>query len=257
LGIGLLIFNIISIFPEMFDALTHYGVSSRAFAQQLCYISFNNPRDFVANNYKRVDDKPFGGGPGMVMQVEPLELAMQAAILQQNTQGVAKPLRVYLSPQGKAINQSIIASLLSETGIVFVCGRYEGIDERFVAKNIDIELSVGDFVVSGGELPAMMLIDALMRQIPGVLNHEDSAQEDSFMNGLLDHPHYTLPRNYHGDCVPDVLLSGNHEQIRLWRLQMSLWRTYTRRPDLLQSRKLTKIESRLLHEMIEKHSHDK
>jgi tRNA (guanine37-N1)-methyltransferase len=241
----------------MFNCITQYGVTARAFANQLCYINFNNPRDFAGNSYKRVDDKPFGGGPGMVMQVEPLELAMQAAVVQQTNQGVARPLKIYLSPQGKALNQSLVGDLLNEEGIVFVCGRYEGVDERFIARNIDLELSVGDFVVSGGELPAMILIDALMRQIPGVLNHNDSAKQDSFMDGLLDYPHYTLPRSYHGDCVPNVLLSGDHEQIRLWRLQMSLWRTYKRRPDLLQSRKLTKIESGLLNQMLEQYSDDK
>jgi len=235
----------------MFESITNYGVTSRAFTNKICYLNFNNPRDFTTDPYKRVDDKPFGGGPGVVMKVEPLELAINEATLQQNSFGVKKPLRIYLSPQGNLVNQSVVNQLLDEEGIIFVCGRYEGVDERFVDRNIDLELSMGDLVVSGGELPAMMLIDAIMRQIPGVLNDNDSAKLDSFMDGLLDYPHYTLPRNYEGDKVPDVLLSGNHKQIELWRLQMSLWRTYTRRPELLQSRILTKIESGLLNQMLE------
>ena len=249
-----MIFNIISIFPEMFESITKFGVTRRAFENQLCYLNINNPRDYTTDPYKRVDDKAFGGGPGMVMKVEPLELAMKDAVLQQKNHGVVNPLKVYLSPQGKSVNQKLVNDLLLQEGIIFVCGRYEGIDERFIESNIDLELSLGDFVVSGGELPAMMLIDSIMRQIPGVLNDIESVKCDSFMNDLLDCPHYTLPRNYNGAEVPDVLLSGNHKQIELWRLQMSLWRTYLRRPELLQSKKLTKIESRLLEEMIQKKS---
>jgi tRNA (guanine37-N1)-methyltransferase len=235
----------------MFESITKYGITSKAFDNELCYLNFNNPRDFTFDSYKRVDDKPFGGGPGMVMKVEPLELAMKEAISQQSYYGVEKPLKVYLSPQGKLVNQVIINDLLRENGIIFVCGRYEGVDERFICRNIDLELSIGNFVVSGGEIPAMILVDAIMRQIPGVLNDKDSAKFDSFMNGLLDYPHYTLPRNYHGDSVPDVLLSGNHRQIELWRLQMSLWRTYQRRPELLRLKELTKVESGLLNQMLE------
>lgn len=245
-----MIFNVISIFPEMFDSISKFGVTRRAFENNLCCINFTNPRDFTNHPYKRVDDKPFGGGPGMVMKVEPLELAMKEAVSQQQKLGAEKPFRVYLSPQGKLVNQQMVNELSLKDGIIFVCGRYEGVDERFVERNIDLEISMGDFVVSGGELPAMMLIDSIMRQIPGVLNDKESAQNDSFMNSLLDYPHYTHPRSYFGMDVPDVLLSGNHKQIELWRLQMSLWRTYVRRPDILQSRKLTKIESGLLEEMI-------
>lgn len=246
-----MIFSTISIFPEMFASLTNYGITKRAFDNNICKFIGLNPRDFTTDPYRRIDDKSFGGGPGMVMKIEPLELALTAAISEQNSLGVAKPLRVYLSPQGKTINQTMINQLALESGVVFVCGRYEGIDERFIERNIDLELSIGDAVVSGGELPAMLIMDAIIRQIPGVLNDQDSANADSFMNGLLDYPHYTAPREYQGLTVPDVLLSGNHKQIERWRLQMSLWRTYQRRPDLLKERNLTKIESRLLDELIQ------
>ncbi len=242
-----MIFSALSIFPEIFKSLTDYGISKRAFDNNICQLLAFNPRDFTTDNYHRVDDKTFGGGPGMVMKVEPLELALNGALNAMHKLGVSKPLRVYLSPQGRVVNQELInAKLMKEKGIIFVCGRYEGVDERFIERNIDLELSIGDTVVSGGELPAMLIMDAIIRQMPGVLNDQESANSDSFMNGLLDYPHYTVPRQYEGMGVPEVLLSGNHEQIKLWRLQMSLWRTYQRRPDLLEKRNLTKLESRLL-----------
>jgi tRNA (guanine37-N1)-methyltransferase len=252
LGIRLLIFHILSIFPEMFQSLTAFGVSARACNNNICKIEVINPRDFADGAYHKVDDKAFGGGAGMVMKIEPLELALSAAVNAQHQLGVVKPLKIYLSPQGKAVNQQLINELkTNEGGIVFVCGRYEGVDERFIERNIDLELSIGDFVVSGGEIPAMLIMDAIMRQIPGVLNDQESALNDSFMHGLLDYPQYTLPRVYQGLEVPPVLLSGNHKQISLWRLRMSLWRTYQRRPELLQSKTLTKLESRLLEEIIQ------
>lgn len=238
----------------MFDSITQYGVTSRAFNNNICKLFTLNPRDFTTDPYHRIDDKSFGGGPGMVMKIEPLELAMKSAILQQESLAVKKPLRVYMSPQGKNINQALINILAKESGIIFVCGRYEGVDERFLESNIDLEISAGDYVVSGGEIPTMLIIDAIMRQIPLVLNDQESANRDSFMDGLLDHPHYTIPREYNGVSVPEVLLSGNHKQIQLWRLQMSLWHTYQKRPDLLQSRTMTKLESGLLDEMIQKHT---
>ncbi len=247
-------FNVISIFPEMFDNITKFGVIGRAFDNKICSLSTHNPRDFTSDPYRRIDDKAFGGGPGMVMKIEPLELALHEALSEQNNLGLDKPLRVYLSPQGKRVDQNLINQLALRDGLIFVCGRYEGIDERFIERNIDLELSIGDFVVSGGEMPAMLLIDSIMRQIPGVLNDKESAIADSFMNNLLDYPHYTIPREYDGLKVPDVLLSGNHKQIQLWRLQMSLWRTFKRRPELLQSRNLTKIESGLLEEILKKES---
>lgn len=238
----------------MFDSITKFGVTSRAFNNKICSLSTNNPRDFTSDPYKRVDDKAFGGGPGMVMKIEPLELALNEALSEQKNLGIDKPLRIYLSPQGSRVDQAMINELAQRDGLIFVCGRYEGVDERFIERNIDLELSIGDFVVSGGEMPAMLLIDSIMRQIPGVLNDKESAIADSFMNNLLDYPHYTIPREYDGLKVPDVLLSGNHKQIQLWRLQMSLWRTFKRRPELLQSRNLTKIESGLLAEIIKQES---
>lgn len=236
----------------MFNSLSQFGITRKAFTNKICELFLVNPRDFTKDPYHRIDDKPFGGGPGMVMKAEPLELAVNKAIQQQEVLGVKKSLRVFLSPQGKLVNQDMINFLSEQKGIVFVCGRYEGIDERFIENNIDLELSIGDIVVSGGELPTMLIIDAIMRQLPGVLNDQESATTDSFMNGLLDYPHYTMPRNYQDISIPEVLLSGNHKQINEWRRQQSLWRTYKRRPDLLQKRTLTKIESGLLEEMIKK-----
>jgi tRNA (guanine37-N1)-methyltransferase len=235
----------------MFDILINFGVVGRAFTNKICDIELYNPRDFTTNNYKKVDDKPFGGGAGMIMKPDILENTLISAIEQLKNKGVINPLKIYLSPKGEKINQNLINKLSLEKGLIFVCGRYEGIDERFIENNVDIELSIGDFVVSGGELPTMIIIDAIVRQLPNVLNSEDSVIADSFMNGLLDYPHYTTPREYKGKNIPNVLLSGNHKQIELWRLQMSLWHTYKRRPDLLEQRKLTDLESRLLQEMIE------
>lgn len=245
-----MIFTIISIFPEMFVSLTDYGITKRAFDNNICKLMTINPRDFTTDSYRRIDDKAYGGGAGMVMKVEPLELALKSGVATQLENGVTNPLKVYLSPQGQPINQEMVNRLANCEGMVLVCGRYEGVDERFIEHNIDMEISIADTVVSGGELPAMLLIDSIMRQIPGVLNDQESAINDSFMNGLLDYPHYTTPREYKGSNVPEVLLGGNHEQIRKWRLQMSLLRTKLRRPDLLEGRNLTKIESRLLEDAL-------
>ena len=246
-----MIFSVISIFPEIFTSITNYGITGRAFDNKICQLMKINPRDYVSDAYRRIDDKSFGGGPGMVMKIEPLEQALSSALIQQKSVGVDVPLKIYLSPQGKTINQTLINQLAEkEKGIIFVCGRYEGVDERFIERNIDVELSTGDFVVSGGELPAMMIIDAIMRQLPNVLNDSQSANVDSFMQGLLDYPHYTQPPEYNGMKVPSVLLSGNHKQIDMWRLQMRLWRTYTRRPDMFEKLKLTKLESGLLEDIL-------
>lgn len=237
----------------MFDGLSQDGVIGRAQSRELFKLITFNPRDYTTDNYRRIDDKTFGGGAGMVMKIEPLEQALADAKSRLLELGVIDPLVVYLSPQGKKVDQSQINYLATETtGVIFVCGRYEGVDERFITRNVDLELSVGDFVVSGGELPAMLLCDAIVRQLPGTMNSSESVTNDSFMDGMLDCPHYTVPREYQGVRVPEVLFSGNHEQIRKWRLQQSLWRTYQRRPELLQERILTKEESRLLSEMIEK-----
>jgi tRNA (guanine37-N1)-methyltransferase len=245
-----MLFSVISIFPEIFSSLTQYGISKKAFDKKICQINLVNPRDFSYNLHQKIDDKSFGGGPGMVMMVEPLELSLKSAQNFHALNGNTKPIKICLSPQGKVINQNLINSLAKEEGIIFVCGRYEGIDERFIERNIDLELSIADVVVSGGELPAMLIMDSIIRQLPQSINDSESVKNDSFMNGLLDHPHYTVPRQYCGVDVPDVLLSGNHKQIELWRLQESLWRTYQRRPDLLEQRNLTKLESRLLEEII-------
>lgn len=234
----------------MFVAVSQNGIVARALAKNLFKLDTLNPRDFTTDNYRRIDDKTFGGGPGMVMKIVPLELTLAKAKENQAQHGVKQPLVVYLSPQGKRVDQALINQLAADQGVIFVCGRYEGIDERFIERNVDLEISLGDFVVSGGELPAMLLIDAIVRQIPGAMNSQESVTNDSFMDGLLDCPHYTVPRDYCGAEVPEVLCSGNHEQIRKWRLQQSLWRTYQRRPELLDGKQLTKEQSRLLDEML-------
>lgn len=236
----------------MFDVLRLYGIVGRAQNNNLFKLDAINPRDYTTDNYHRIDNKSFGGGPGMVMMIEPLEKALDSAKSSHANQGVNHSKVVYLSPQGQKITQSLVNQLALEPGLIMVCGRYEGVDERFIKRNVDLELSVGDFVVSGGELPAQLLIDAIARQIPGALNTSESVLNDSFMDGLLDYPHYTQPRDYDGDSVPEVLLSGNHSLIKKWRLQQSLWRTYQRRPDLLENREFTKEESRLLQEILEK-----
>ena len=227
---------VITLFPEMFTALTDYGITGRAVKNELLTIKTINPRDFTQDRHQTVDDRPYGGGPGMVMMIEPLKTAVDTAKawLSEND----KPCKVmYLSPQGTVLSQSGVASLAHEVvshNLVLIAGRYEGIDERFLQKEVDEEWSIGDYVLSGGELPAMVLLDAVIRLLPNALGHQDSAAEDSFSDGLLDYPHYTRPENYQGDIVPSVLLSGNHAAIKKWRLEQSLERTKTRRPDLLE-----------------------
>lgn len=234
----------------MFAGLSQCGIVGRANNNNLYELNLINPRDFTTDNYRRIDDKTFGGGAGMVMKIEPLELALASAIDYHSKRGEIRPMVIYMSPQGKKVDQSVINQLAKARSLVFVCGRYEGVDERFIDRNVDLELSIGDFVVSGGEIPAMLVIDGIVRQIPGAMNSQESVELDSFMNGLLDCPHYTTPRDYNGVSVPVELLSGNHKMIRKWRLQQSLWRTYQRRPDLINSKQLTQEESRLLTEMI-------
>ncbi|MFM8340095.1 MAG: tRNA (guanosine(37)-N1)-methyltransferase TrmD [Fluviibacter sp.] len=235
-------FAAVTIFPEMFEAITRFGISRRAFENGIATLNSINPRDFATNQYKTIDDRPFGGGPGMVMMPEPLEKAIDAA-----RQSVGAGCRVvYLSPQGKPLTDALVRELAGQPSLVLLCGRYEGIDERVIERQVDLEISMGDFVVSGGELPAMMLMDAILRTLPGVLNDAQSAEEDSFAAGLLDCPHYTRPEHYEGMSVPEVLLSGNHEKIRVWRLTESLKRTKERRPDLLKNRVFSKEEMQLL-----------
>ncbi len=240
---------VISLFPEMFDAIMDYGITSRAIDQQLMSLRFWNPRDFTEDRHRTVDHRPYGGGPGMVMMVEPLRQAIQAA--KQWLGADAKV--VYLSPQGRPLVQSMVEEYSAIEKIILLAGRYEGVDERLLKQEVDAEISIGDFVVSGGELPAMVLLDAIVRLLPGALGDEQSAQQDSFVEGLLDCPHYTRPEHYRGQAVPEVLLSGNHEHIRRWRLQQSLGRTWLRRPDLLKDRQLTDEEQGLLTEFQQAH----
>ena len=233
---------LITLFPEMFEALTDYGISGRAVNQGLLEISSFNPRDFTDDPHATVDDRPYGGGPGMVMMVEPLRKAISAA--KNWIQG--EPLVVYLSPQGKVLKQAAVNQFATQQSLILIAGRYEGIDERLIELEVDQEWSIGDYVLSGGELPAMVFIDALIRQLPGALGHSESASQDSFAEGILDCPHYTRPDTYEGLDVPEVLLSGNHEKIRQWRLQQSLVRTKQRRPDLLDRLELDDKQKALL-----------
>lgn len=239
-------FGVISLFPEMFRALTEFGVSGRAVKQEKVTVECWNPRDFTHDNYQTVDDRPYGGGPGMLMKIQPLQDAIQAA----KAAAGAGAKVIYLSPQGRKLDQQGVLELAQRDKLILVAGRYEGIDERLIQREIDEEWSLGDFVLSGGELPAMTLMDAVIRLVPGVLGHEQSAQQDSFMEGLLDCPHYTRPEVYEGQAVPEVLLSGNHEKIRQWRLKQSLGRTWQRRPDLLDALELTNEQQRLLTEYL-------
>lgn len=235
----------ISIFPEMFRAITDYGVSGRAVSEGHLMLDCINPRTFTQDRHRTVDDRPYGGGPGMVMKAEPLEAAIDEAV--ERVGGEAKV--ICLSPQGRVLDQAMVESLAAEPGLVLLSGRYEGIDERVLESRVDEEISIGDYVLSGGELAAMVLVDAVVRQVPGVLGHSQSAAEDSFADGLLDCPHYTRPEAYRGARVPEILLGGDHERIRRWRLKQSLQRTLTRRPELLQERELTAEEQRLLAEI--------
>jgi len=238
--------EVITIFPEMFAAIGEYGVSSRAVKQGLLQLNCQNPRSFTEDRHQTVDDRPFGGGPGMVMKIQPLERALAAA---KASAGEAAKV-IYLSPQGRRLDQSAVRELAEEEALILIAGRYEGIDERFIEAHVDEEWSIGDYVLSGGELPAMVLIDAVTRLLPGALGHADSAEEDSFSDGLLDCPHYTRPEVYEGIRVPEVLLSGNHEHIRRWRLMQSLGRTAERRADLLDCRSLSGEEQKLLAEYL-------
>ena len=242
-------FDIVTLFPQMFEAVSQYGITARALENKLYELVLWNPRDFTVDKHKTVDDRPFGGGPGMVMLIEPLEKAIAAAVARQKEAGVGRPRVIHLSPSGRPLTHEIVMQLAAEPGLVLLASRYEGVDERLLAKVVDEEYSIGDYVLSGGELPAMVLIDAIVRQLPGALGDADSAAEDSFVNGLLDCPHYTRPEEYAGEKVPEVLLSGNHAKIKQWRLKMSLQRTRDKRPDLLAARSLSKEESRLLAEL--------
>ena len=241
-------FDVITLFPQMFEALTQHGVTGRAVAQGHFQLHTSNPRDFTHDRHRSVDDRPYGGGPGMVMLAEPLAAAITAAKQRQAQHGMSSSRVVYLSPQGSALNHTWVKNCAAtpQQGLILLAGRYEGIDERLIRRYVDEEISIGDYVLSGGELAAMVLVDSVVRQLPGVLGDAQSAEQDSFVDGLLDCPHYTRPEVLEGEAVPPVLLSGHHAEITRWRLQQSLGRTWLRRPDLLAKRNLTKEESRLL-----------
>lgn len=227
-------FDVVSLFPEMFAAVTASGVTRRALEQGRWHLQTWNPRDFTSDNYRTVDDRPYGGGPGMVMLARPLEQAIAAAQARQQALGLARPRVIYLSPQGRPLDHARVMELVQESGLVLLCGRYEAVDQRLLDRCVDEEISLGDFVLSGGELPAMALMDAVLRQLPGVLGDQASAIEDSFVNGLLDAPHYTRPEVYEGHSVPPVLLGGNHAEIQKWRRQRMLEATWKKRPDLIE-----------------------
>jgi tRNA (guanine37-N1)-methyltransferase len=230
-------FDVITLFPQMFDAVTASGVIGRARERGFYQLVAWNPRDFAHNAYRTVDDRPYGGGPGMVMMPEPLGKALAAARQRQKSTGVKQPRVIHLSPQGRLLNHRRVMDLAAEQGMVLLAGRYEGVDERVIAREVDDEISIGDYVLSGGELAAMVVIDCIVRQL-----------QDSFVDGLLDCPHYTRPEVYEGEPVPQVLLSGNHAEIRRWRLKQALGRTWQRRPDMLLERALSDDERGLLEE---------
>ena len=244
--------EVVSLFPDLIELASSYGVCGRARERGLVHIGAVNPRDFASDRHRTVDDRPYGGGPGMVMMVEPLRAAIGAA---RATIAKSEPLAdrapvIYLSPQGEQLNQQVVTELAAMTAMVLLCGRYEGVDERLLQLEVDREISLGDFVLSGGELPALAVIDAVTRQLPGVLGHQDSAAMDSFADGLLDCPHYTRPEHIVSLTVPPVLLSGDHRLIEQWRLKQALGRTYERRPDLLDARELSENEQTLLREYL-------
>ena len=237
-------FAVITLFPGMLKAVTEFGITRRAVEQGLVTVDCWNPRDFTVDNHRTVDDRPYGGGPGMVLMMQPLLEAIQSA-----KKAIPAPMKIiHLTPQGRVLDQAAVTGLSRSGNLVLVCGRYEGIDERVIESVVDEEWSIGDYVISGGELAAMILIDAIARTLPGCLGHEESAQADSFYSGLLDYPQYTRPENCAGLAVPEVLLSGDHERIRRWRMKQALGRTWLRRPDLLDRIRLTGEQLQLLEE---------
>ncbi|MDR2506630.1 MAG: tRNA (guanosine(37)-N1)-methyltransferase TrmD [Candidatus Accumulibacter sp.] len=241
----------VTLFPEMFDVLTRLGIAGRAFDSGRWGLGLWNPREFTCDVHRTVDDRPYGGGPGMVMLPEPLKMAIDAARSRQRSAGKAESRVICLSPQGERLTHRRVMEFVRrrETeGLILLCGRYEGIDERLIEREADEEISIGDFVLSGGEIPAMALLEAIVRQLPDALNDPESATQDSFVAGLLDCPHYTRPEEYEGLRVPEVLLSGHHEAIRRWRLKQALGRTWRRRPDLLEKRPMSAEETQLLRE---------
>jgi tRNA (guanine37-N1)-methyltransferase len=246
-------FDVVSLFPEMFAAIADSGISSRALGERLWALALWNPRDFTTDSYRTVDDRPYGGGPGMVLMAEPLARALDAAAAAQRAAGGTVGKVVCLSPQGARLDHAKVIELAGREAVTLLCGRYEGIDERLLEQRVDEELSIGDFVLSGGEIAAMALIDAVVRQLPGALGDARSAAEESFANGLLDCPQYTRPEVVGGKRVPEVLLSGHHANIRRWRLKQALGRTWLRRPELIAARCMNEEERALLEEFRREH----
>ena len=237
-------FNVVTLFPDLISSVANVGVLGRAIKNGLLQLECWNPRDYTHDKHRTVDDRPYGGGPGMLMKVEPLRDAIQAA-----RKSAGKDARViYLSPQGQPLTQQAVQQMAKQPALILVAGRYEGIDERIIEMEVDEEWSIGDYVLSGGELPAMVMIDAVARMIPGVLGDENSAAQDSFMDGLLDCPHYTRPEEIDGRGVPEVLLGGNHKAIEQWRIKQGLGRTWLRRPELLNETALSEDQRQLLQE---------
>lgn len=249
-------FDVVSLFPEMFAAVADSGISSRALGRGLWALALWNPRDYTTDAYRTVDDRPYGGGPGMVLMAEPLARALDAAAAAQRAACGTVGKVICLSPQGRRLDHATVVELAGREAVTLLCGRYEGIDERLLGQRVDEELSIGDFVLSGGEIAAMALIDAVVRQLPGALGDAVSAAEESFVNGLLDCPQYTRPEVVGGERVPEALLSGHHENIRRWRLKQALGRTWLRRPELLAARRssgMSEEERTLLEEFQREH----
>ena len=244
--------EVVTLFPESVQTLLQFGVTGRAVERRLLEVGTSNPRDYATDKHKTVDDRPYGGGPGMVMKVETLRAAIRVA----REKAGAEAKVIYLSPQGRKLDQAAVRELLQQPALVLVAGRYEGVDERLLETEVDEEWSIGDYVLSGGELPALVMIDALARLIPGALNDGESAAQDSFENGLLDCPHYTRPEVLDGMQVPEVLLSGDHAAIRRWRMQQMLGRTWLRRPDLLEELALSAEQKELLEDFIRARQED-
>jgi tRNA (guanine37-N1)-methyltransferase len=242
-------FELVTLFPEMFSPMFELGVLGKAVQNGLVSIDYWNPRNYAYDRHRTVDDRPYGGGPGMLMKVQPLQDAIRAA--KESIDSGKRSRTIYLSPQGVKLDHQKVQELSEYEALILVSGRYEGVDQRLIDSEVDEEVSIGDFVLSGGELASMVLVDAIARLVPGVLGHKDSAEEDSFANGLLDHPHYTRPEEFDGQSVPEVLLSGDHEKIRRWRLKQSLGKTWLLRPELLKNKALDLEQQSLLQEFIE------
>ena len=235
--------DVVTLFPDLFEIATRYGVTGKAVQRGVVELGLWNPRDYTFDRHRSVDDRPYGGGPGMVMMVQPLRDAIRAA-----RSAVPNSKVIYLSPQGRRLDQAAVREMAGREGMILVAGRYEGIDQRLIDSEIDEEWSIGDYVLSGGELAAMVVMDAVTRLLPGVLGHDQSAEQDSFTAGLLDHPHYTRPEEIDGMRVPEVLLGGDHAVIARWRLKQALGRTWLQRPDLLEQMSLSEQQRQLLEE---------